>query len=187
MPQGGLVEGTMSACRTAAELSPDEDAVSVSSPPRYYIREWISRGFDRVEDVVYVGLGLLLAISALGLLASGAFSLWESLRGGSLARDIVSLLDRILLILMIIEVLSTVQVSFREHALVTEPFLIVGLIATIRRILILTAEFSRLLEMGKLAFRNAMVELGLLTAMVVALVTSLFILRRQRFDARKTP
>jgi hypothetical protein len=31
-----------------------------------------------------------------------------------------------------------------------------------------------------------MIELGLLGAMVVALVASLFILRRQRFDARKT-
>jgi uncharacterized membrane protein (DUF373 family) len=184
MPQGGLVEGTMSECGTAAELRPDEDAMPVSGPPRHYIREWISQGFSRVEDVVYVGL--LLAISALALLAFGAFSLWESLRGGGLARDIISLLDRILRILMIIEVLSTVQVSFREHALVAEPFLIVGLIAAIRRILILTAEFSRLLEMGEVAFRNAMIELGLLTAMVVALVASLFILRRQRFDARKT-
>lgn len=60
------------------------------------------------------------------------------------------------------------QVSFREHALIAEPFLIVGLIAAIRRILILTAEFSRFLEMGEVAFRNAMIELGLLTAMVVA-------------------
>lgn len=40
----------------------------------------------------------------------------------------------------------TVQVSFREHALVPEPFLIVGLIAAIRRLLVLTAEFAPLLE-----------------------------------------
>jgi hypothetical protein len=147
-----------------------------SGRPQRGRREWAC-----VSNVVYVGLGLLLTISALALLASGAFSLWESLRGGSLARDIVSLP------LMIIEVLSTVEVSFREHALVAEPFLIVGLIAAIRRILILTAEFSWLLEMGEVASRNVMIELGLLTAMVVALVVSLFILRRQRFDVRKTP
>jgi uncharacterized membrane protein (DUF373 family) len=167
----------MSECGTSAKLMAEEDAVPVGGPPRYHIRERISRGFSRVEDVVYVGLGLLLAISALALLASEALSLWESLHQGALAQDIVSLLDRILLILMIIEVLSTVQVSFREHGLVAEPFLIVGLIAAIRRILILTAEYSRLLEMGEVAFRNAMIELGLLTAMVVALVASLRLAR----------
>jgi hypothetical protein len=71
-----------------------------------------------------------------------------------------------------------VQVTFREHTLAAEPFVIVGLIAAIRRILVLTAEFSRLLEMGDVAFRNAMIELGLLTVMVVALVASLFMLRK---------
>ena len=76
--------------------------------------------------------------------------------------------------------------SGREHGLVAEPFLIVGLIAAIRRILILTAEFSRFLEMGEVAFRNAMIELGLLTVMAVALVISLFILRRPRSDPSPT-
>jgi len=33
---------------------------------------------------------------------------------------------------MIVEILYTVQVSFREHALVPEPFLIVGLIVAVR-------------------------------------------------------
>jgi hypothetical protein len=32
------------------------------------LREWISSGFTRVEDVAYVGLGLVLAVSALVLL-----------------------------------------------------------------------------------------------------------------------
>ena len=53
---------------------------------------------------------------------------------GTLPGTVVELLDRILLILMIVEILYTVQVSFREHALVPEPFLIVGLIAVVRRL-----------------------------------------------------
>jgi len=72
----------------------------------------------------------------------------------------------------------TVQVSFIEHALVPEPFLIVGLIATIRRLLVLTAEFARLVESNTAAFRAAMLELGLLTLMIVALVVSLVVLKR---------
>ena len=85
-----------------------------------------------------------------------------------------------LLILMIVELLYTVQVSFREHTLVPEPFLIVGLIAVTRRILVLTAQFATLFEKGNtVAFQSAMLELALLTVMVVALVVSLRMLRKR--------
>ena len=64
-------------------------------------------------------------------MVSGGAAFWQSLRVGAPVGDIVNVLDRILLVLMIIELLYTVKVSFREHALVPEPFLIVGLIATL--------------------------------------------------------
>jgi len=143
------------------------------------IREWISSGFIRVEDVVYIGLGLILAGGALFLLFNVILHFVEVVRSTQPRDQIVSLLDQILLIMMIVEVLSTVQVSFREHTLKPEPFLIVGLIAAIRRILILTAEFSRPEEFVQEAFRNAMVELGLLTFLILAFGVSLFLLKRQ--------
>lgn len=55
----------------------------------------------------------------------------------------------------------------------------VALIAGIRRVLVLTAEFADLLERGEQAFMNAMIELGLLTAMILILVVSLMLLRRR--------
>src|SRR3989442_9044549 len=141
-------------------------------------RESITRGFIRVEDVVYVGLGTLLAAIALVLLVAAAVAFVQALLGETLPDRAVELLDRILLILMIVELLYTVQVSFREHALMPEPFLIVGLIAAIRRVLVLTAEFARLLERNEGAFLGAMLELGLLTVMIVALVVSLVALKK---------
>src|SRR5436189_2855363 len=72
----------------------------------------------------------------------------------------------------------TVQVSFCEHALVPEPFLIVGLIAAIRRLLVLTAEFAPLLQKNDGAFHGAMLELGLLTVMIVAFVFALVVLKK---------
>jgi hypothetical protein len=90
----------------------------------------------------------------------------------------VAQLDRMLLILMIVEVLYTMQVSFREHVLTAEPFLIVGLIAATRRILVLTAEFAEMLNLGETAFRNAMLEMGILTVLILALVVSLCLLRK---------
>jgi hypothetical protein len=80
---------------------------------------------------------------------------------------------------MIVELLYTVQVSFREHALVPEPFLIVGLIAATRRILVVTAEFAKLAQAGGTVFLHAMLELGLLTIMVLVFVIALVLLRKR--------
>jgi len=143
------------------------------------LREWISSGFTRVEDVAYIALGLILAVSAMGLLGTVTLALGQALLAANLREKIVGLLDQVLLILMIVEILYTVQVSFREHILVAEPFLIVGLIAAVRRVLILTAEFSKPAEVVEAAFRNAMVELGLLTILILALVFSLFLVKKQ--------
>ena len=80
---------------------------------------------------------------------------------------------------MIVELLYTVQVSFREHALVPEPFLIVGLVAATRRILVLTAEFGTLTSRSETVFRASMIELSVLTLMIVAFVASLLMLRNR--------
>lgn len=158
-----------------------ESGVTPSRKPMDELRGSITRAFTLVEDVVYIGLGILLAASAGALVVGGAAAFWNSLRAGAPVGEIVNVLDRILLVLMIIELLYTVKVSFKEHALVPEPFLIVGLIAATRRILIVTAQFAVYLEKSgeEAAFRHAMLELGLLTLMVVALVGSLLMLRKR--------
>ncbi len=78
---------------------------------------------------------------------------------------------------MLVELLYTVRVSFRQHALLPEPFLIVGLIAATRRILVVTAEFSVKGEENPEKFKERMLEIALLTFMVLALVGSLLMLR----------
>jgi phosphate-starvation-inducible protein E len=141
-------------------------------------RESFMRWFIRVEDVVYLGLGAILATVALVLFVAAAIAFGQAVLAQTLPRHAVDLLDRLLLILMIVEVLYTVQVSFSEHALTPEPFLIVGLLAAIRRLLVITAEFAHLVDSNSTAFRGAMLELGLLTIIIVALVGSLIALKR---------
>ena len=150
-----------------------------TAPPD--LREKISSVFTRVEDVTYVGLAVLLAVSAVFLLISAAWSLIEGLSSSGPAKDLtVNILDQILLVLMIIEILSTVQVSFRDHVLTPEPFLVVALIAAVRRVLVITAEFSSPSEVVEAAFRKAMFELGLLTVLIFSLVFSLHFLKKNR-------
>jgi hypothetical protein len=70
--------------------------------------------------------------------------------------------------------------------LVTEPFLIVGLIATIRRILVITLNAANLTNTanwandGPAKLRASMVELALLGGIVIVLVISIHILRKSK-------
>jgi uncharacterized membrane protein (DUF373 family) len=143
------------------------------------MRRQVVLGLSLVEDTVYVGLGILLAVAAFTLLAAAlktlAYSLWNRALGG----QIVGLLDQVLLILLIIELLYTVQVSFREHGLLAEPFVVVALIAVIRRVLVLTAEIPKLPESGETVFRHAIFELAVLTVLILVLVGSLIMLQKQ--------
>jgi hypothetical protein len=151
--------------------------VDRADEPAGRLRAVVARVFTRVEDVVYVGLGTILAGSALVLLGSTALDFVRSALAGDLPTTVVPLLDRILLVLMIVEVLYTVQVSLREHALVPEPFLIVVLIAATRRVIVLVAEFAHLAKQSESVFRHAMIELGLLTVMILGLVVAILLLR----------
>lgn len=148
-------------------------------------RVWIARAFTGAEDIVYIGLGVLLAGTALVLLINGAISFGQSVWAGSLPATVTVLLDRILLILLVVELLYTVQVSFREHALVPEPFLLVGLIAAIRRVLVVTAEFGELRERTPVEFQHFVIELAVLTVLIVALAFSLVLLRRKGVVAER--
>ena len=143
------------------------------------LRQWLGHWFDLAEDTLYVGLGLLLIAIAFTLLITEIVYFTQYVSTWTLAENVVFLLDRILLIIIFVEVLYTVQVSFRQHILRPEPFLVVGLIAVTRRILVLTAEMSKLAKETQEGFYNAMIELGLLTILIIALVVCLRMLRQQ--------
>ena len=157
------------------EAAPMADAKNQTSA----FKERLSLWFGHAEDAVYVGLGLLLTAIALSLLITEMVYFGNYLFLRTLTDNVVLLLDRILLIIIFVEVLYTVQVSFRQHVLQPEPFLVVGLIAVTRRILVLTAEMSKLAKETPEGFYNSMIELGLLTVLILALVLCLHILRRR--------
>ena len=148
-----------------------------SEPSR--LRQWVTVSFNWAEDAVYVGLGILLAAVAITLLITEIIYYVQYLAAGVLSENIVFLLDRILLIIIFVEVLYTVQVSFRQHILQPEPFLVVGMIAVTRRILVLTAELSKLVKDDEALFRNSMIELALLTILIISLVVSLRLLSQR--------
>ncbi len=145
------------------------------------VRSLIARVFALIEDAVYVGLAAVLAVSAVALLVVTAGDFGGKLFSGDLVSQIVPMLDRVLLILLVVELLYTVQVSFRAHEVTPEPFLIVGLIAAIRRVLLLTAEFG---QTGQAGSQQIALELAVIAALIVAITLSLYVLRRKDTASR---
>jgi uncharacterized membrane protein (DUF373 family) len=149
------------------------------------------KAFLRVEFLAYLVLGCLLGMVALLGVYSAAAALWISILERGAALSLVVTIDRILLVLMVIEILHTVRVSFDEGALASEPFLVVGLIASIRRVLVITLESSQAHEPGKWTldsqglFTSTMIELGVLCCLILVMVASIYMLRhsgRPAFD-----
>jgi hypothetical protein len=140
--------------------------------------------WSSLEAGIYTALACAIALTAIVALAGAGRVLWEGLRTWNSSDTILRIIDRMLLVLMLVEILHTVRISIRSHVLVTEPFLIVGLIATIRRILVITLETANLTRpetwarSGEAIFRASIVELGLLGLLVLVLVTAIYLLRR---------
>lgn len=141
---------------------------------RNWLLSWLSLG----EDGIYLVAGGLLAATAVFLLISTGGDFIEAVKDGELRIHAIEILDSLLLVLMLVEILHTIRIAIMQHTLVMEPFLIVALIASVRRVLILAAEASQYAQQDPGAFRNAMIELGLLTVLIFVVVVSIAILRR---------
>ena len=145
--------------------APDRLRQEAFLPPR---APEITQAFTRVEDIAYVGLGILLAASAVVLLLDGALMFGRRLVAGTLPGRIVEPLDRILFILMTVGARArarTLPHRWVDRGYASHP------------------RGDRGVRRGRqdrecLATRPVL-ELGLLTLMVLILVIALVLLRRR--------
>jgi Phosphate-starvation-inducible E family len=152
--------------------------------PQEKLRIHFGDYLGKAEVVIYSVLAGLLFVTALATIANAGEMLWEGLAHWTIATETLLVLDQLLVVLMLVEILHTVRISIHSHFLVPEPFLVVGLIASIRRILVITLEAATLTKGGTWAgggesiFRGSMIELGLLGLLILILVFSITLLRR---------
>lgn len=150
------------------------------------VREWSCGLLSFAEIAIYVSLGFLLCCAALVGIGGALHLVWTAARDWTGTSAVFQLIDRLLFILMLVEILYTVRISIKSHLLVVEPFLIVGLIATIRRILVLTLQAEALTSNGrwnidgKAIFHASMLELAVLGLVASIFVTAIYGMRRTR-------
>ncbi|HEX4166531.1 MAG TPA: phosphate-starvation-inducible PsiE family protein [Bryobacteraceae bacterium] len=135
---------------------------------------------------IYIGVACLLALTAVLALVGCGFVLWQELRIWPPSDIILRVIDGLLVVLMLVEILHTVRMSIRSDAIAPEPFLILGLIATIRRILVIALEAANLSsperwhQGGETMFRASLIELALLGSLVLLFVTAICLIRRSQ-------
>ena len=112
------------------------------------LRVHFSDYIGKAEVVLYSMLAVLLFVTALAAIARAGRLLWQGIVQRSINVEAPAVLNELLLVLMLVEILHTVRISIRSHILVTEPFLVVGLIASIRRMLVITLEAANLTKGG---------------------------------------
>jgi len=131
-----------------------------------------------VESVVYVIVAVLLVAGAVLTVISAVSGLVHaSLDASGAVQSAVSLLDRVLLIFILTELLFTLRLVILRGEILAEPFLLIGVIAIVRRILVLTAQFEKGGITGS-RLHDMLVELGVLGALVIALALAVVLLRR---------
>lgn len=133
----------------------------------------IRRLFEIVEDV----LQLLVAALLIGI---GGFLVVDTMTStvqGLQARQppitlALTVLDKTLVLFIVAELLHMVRITFRSGVLDAEPFLVVGLIAGIRRVLILTAESERSFQWNPQG-----IELTVLIALILVVALAILVYR----------
>ena len=160
-----------------------DGAMGELEPPQEKWLRHTAQGFLWVEHATYMALGVLLSLAVLFGLGGAAWVLVSGLADWTGTRTILLIIDRLLFVLMVVEILHTVRASMRTGALTSEPFLVVGLIATIRRVLVITLESSETTKQTELSdnaqrlFHASMMELGVLAVLILVMVVSIRLLR----------
>ena len=123
---------------------------------------------EHAQDLVSILVGTVLIVLAAAELISGIVTFATDVHKTGFDAAGINLLDRVLLVLILIEIVHTVVLSLREHHLVAQPFIIVGLVAVIRKVLVVLS--------GTGTVPTA--QLALLIAMIGVFVAALLAVHR---------
>lgn len=123
---------------------------------------------EHAQDLVSVFVGVLLVALAGVVLVLGIVDFCRDVTSGPVETAVVNLLNRVLLVLILVEIMHTVVLSLRAHHLVTQPLLAVGVVAVIRKILFVLSSEGTV----------STAELALLIAMIGVFVAALILVSR---------
>lgn len=147
------------------------------------VRSWSARSVvvgSGVEAVIYVLTGLVFLAAAVAMLIYSVVAFIDAIttqRGPSFPLAIVALINDLLLVLIIMEVLTTVASFLLREVFSLRPFLYIAGISATRRILTLGAEMS-LGTLDAAEFRRAVIDLVANAALILIITIALYLLAK---------
>jgi uncharacterized membrane protein (DUF373 family) len=131
--------------------------------------------FGAAEGAIYVVVAALLLVAAIFTAVGTVVDVIEGSDSRSITDTGIFILSRVLLMFIIAELLYTLRlVNFGARILV-EPFLFIGLIACVRRILVITAEVEG--HPNRHDIEDFLIQVGALAGLVIVLALSIHLLR----------
>ena len=133
----------------------------------------INRAMHVAEDFLYALVALVLvALAVVVLIDAGSTLVRDS------SEDVTSAVDKtlssLLIVFILVELLGAVRATIKERRLVAEPFLLVGMIASIKEIIVVGGLAGK-----DLTVEDAMLKIGVLGAVILALSLAAYLLRRK--------
>jgi uncharacterized membrane protein (DUF373 family) len=121
-------------------------------------------------------VAVTLSIGGIVLFAAVVYDFLRHLGDGPFVPRLLDLLSGLLLVFIFTELIITIRVVIASRTVEVEPFLIVGIVAAIRRVIVISAEAQDLL--GTARFRDVLLEIAVLSGTVLVLGVTVFVLRR---------
>jgi uncharacterized membrane protein (DUF373 family) len=161
-------------------MEADRDVRGQTAEPRESARaEFLFAG---AEAAIYIVVGVLLAGVGLLILVGTLVDAIDRAGEHSVANTAVFVLSRILLLFIIAELIHTLRIVNLGGRILVEPFLFIGLIAVVRRILIVTAEFES--ARGRTEVTDFVIQIGALGGLALLLAVAIYLLRASQNGQR---
>ena len=151
-----------SAGDVSGEASPRVSGRPPNESGNLWNRNW-SVWTEHAQDVVSSLVAATLILLAAAILVASVVDFFTTSHHKGLEIAATDFLDKVLLVLILVEIVHTVVLSLKAHALAAQPFIVVGLVAVIRKILFALGSQQRL----------GAETLGLYIAMVAVFVSAL--------------
>ena len=132
------------------------------------------------EFLIDTVVAVALIVGGTILLGVVMYDFVSGLGQGPFVVVVLELLSGLLLVFIFTELITTIRVVIARRKVVVEPFLIVGIVAAVRRLIVISAEAENLLGTHK--FRDVMLEIAILAGTVLLLGATVLLLRIKRAE-----
>ena len=140
----------------------------------------ITRSFDRLENWIYGISAIFLVILSLIIYLYAIYEFIRDFQEQNVIENVLRFIEHILLALVLAGLIHTIKITLRSKKLRLEPYLIVGIIASIRRIIILTVRVSKVMneQQSTQDLQYTIYEIIVLSVVTILLAISIKIIHK---------